>query len=94
MITVKNLQSLKKIETKTGIDIYLSNPYSPWQRGTNENTNGLLRQYLPKGSDLRLVSNKQLALVVKKLNNRPRKCLNYQTPHEVFFRALNGALGT
>ena len=90
----KEFAAFKKIETKTGLDVYFSDPYSPWQRGTNENTNGLLRQYLPKGSDLRLVSNKQLALVVKRLNNRPRKCLNYRTPHEVFFAVLSGALGT
>lgn len=90
----KEFAEFKKIEKKTGLDIYFSDPYSPWQRGTNENTNGLLRQYLPKGSDLRLISDEQLALVVKKLNNRPRKCLNYLTPHEVFFGSLSGALGT
>ena len=90
----KEFAEFKKIENKTGLDVYFSDPYSPWQRGTNENTNGLLRQYLPKGCDLSLVSDEQLALVVKKLNNRPRKCLNYQTPHEVFFGSLSGALGT
>lgn len=90
----KEFSEFKRIEKNTGLDIYFSDPYSPWQRGTNENTNGLLRQYLPKGSDLRLISDEQLALVVKKLNNRPRKCLNYRTPHEVFFGSLNGALGT
>jgi len=81
----KEFSEFKTIENKTGLDVYFSDPYSPWQRGTNENTNGLLRQYLPKGSDLRLINNEQLALIVKKLNNRPRKCLNYQTPHEVFY---------
>jgi IS30 family transposase len=90
----KEFADFKRIETKTGLDVYFSDPYSPWQRGTNENTNGLLRQYLPKGSDLSLVSDEQLALVVKKLNNRPRKNLNYRTPHEVFFGSLSGALGT
>lgn len=90
----KEFAEFKKIETKTGLNIYFSDPYSPWQRGTNENTNGLLRQYLPKGSDLRLITDEQLALVVKRLNNRPRKCLNYRTPHEVFFSSLRGALRT
>jgi len=90
----KEFADFERIEKETGLDVYFSDPYSPWQRGTNENTNGLLRQYLPKGSDLRLVSDEQLALVVKKLNNRPRKCLNYRTPHEVFFGSLSGALGT
>jgi len=90
----KEFAEFKKIENKTGLEVYFSDPYSPWQRGTNENTNGLLRQYLPKGSDLSLIDDKQLALVVKKLNNRPRKCLDYQTPHEVFFGSLSGALAT
>lgn len=90
----KEFAEFKKIENKTGLDIYFSDPYSPWQRGTNENTNGLLRQYCPKGSDLRLIDDKQLALIVRKLNNRPRKCLNYLTPHEVFFGSLSGALAT
>ena len=90
----KEFADFKRIEKKTGLTVYFSDPYSPWQRGTNENTNGLLRQYLPKGSNLRLISDGQLALIVKKLNNRPRKCLNYLTPHEVFFRTLRGALTT
>lgn len=88
----KEFARFKEIEIKTGLEIYFADPYSPWQRGTNENTNGLLRQYLPKGSDLRLISDQQLALIVKRLNNRPRKCLNYQTPHEVFFGSTSGAL--
>lgn len=90
----KEFADFKRIEEETGLDVYFSDPYSPWQRGTNENTNGLVRQYLPKGSDLSLISDEQLALVVKRLNNRPRKCLNYLTPHEVFFGSLCGALGT
>lgn len=69
---------------KSGLTVYFSDPYSSWQRGANENTNGLLRQYLPKGSDLRLISGEQLASIVKKFNNRPRKRFNYLTPHEVF----------
>ena len=66
--------------------------YSAWQRGSNENTNGLLRQYFPKGSNFKNIENKDLALAVKKLNHRPRKCLKYQTPHEVFYKTVRGAL--
>lgn len=87
----KEFAEFKRIEKQTGLSVYFSDPYSPWQRGTNENTNGLIRQYLPKGTDLSLIDDTQLALVVKKLNNRPRKCLNYLTPHEVFFGFLSGA---
>ena len=86
----KEFSQFKEIEAKTGLNIYFADPYAAWQRGTNENTNGLLRYYFPKGTDFRNVSDKELALTVKKLNNRPRKCLNYQTPHEVFYQALRG----
>ena len=63
-----------------------------WQRGANENTNGLLRQYFPKGSDFKDIMEKDVNDAVKMLNNRPRKCLDYQTPHEVFWKAARGAL--
>ena len=88
----KEFSQFKEIEVKTGLAVYFADPYAAWQRGTNENTNGLLRYYFPKGTDFRKISEKDLALVVKRLNNRPRKCLNYQTPHEVFCQALRGAL--
>jgi transposase, IS30 family len=88
----KEFSQFKEIEAKTGLKVYFADPYAAWQRGTNENTNGLLRQYFPKGTDFRNISEKEVAIVVKKLNNRPRKCLNYQTPHEVFRQALSGAL--
>ena len=68
-----------------GIDVYFADPYSSWQRGTNENTNGLLRQYVPKGRDFKCLTDSQLAAYVRALNNRPRKCLNYRTPAEVFW---------
>ncbi|RCS56455.1 IS30 family transposase, partial [Parvibium lacunae] len=84
----------KEIERRTGLRIYFADPYAAWQRGTNENTNGLLRRYFPKGSDFSHITKKTLALVVKKLNHRPRKCLDFQTPHEVFSAAVSGALGT
>jgi IS30 family transposase len=86
----KEFRQFKELERKTGLKVYFADPYSAWQRGTNENTNGLLRQYFPKGIDFRTVSEKEVAIAVKKLNNRPRKCLNYQTPYEVYCQALHG----
>jgi transposase, IS30 family len=88
----KEFSQFKELEAKTGLRVYFADPYAAWQRGTNENTNGLLRYYFPKGTDFRTISKKEVALVVRKLNNRPRKCLNYQTPQEVFSQALRGAL--
>lgn len=90
----KEFSLFKELEDKTDLCIYFADPYSAWQRGSNENTNGLLRQYFPKGTNFRNVTKIILALVVKKLNHRPRKCLNYQTPHEVFYEAVSGALAT
>ena len=66
---------------------YFSHPYSAWERGTNENTNGLIRQYFPKGSDFSSVTETGPVSVTDKLNHRPRKCLDFQTPFEVFFDA-------
>ncbi len=74
----------KEIEERLGTQVYFAHPYSSWERGTNENTNGLLRQYFPKQVDLTQISNQQLASSVVQLNNRPRKCLNWRTPKEVF----------
>jgi IS30 family transposase len=88
----KEFSYFKELENKTGLKVYFADPYAAWQRGTNENTNGLLRQYFPKGTDFRKISEKDIAIVVKKLNNRPRKCLNYQTPCEVYRQALRGAV--
>ena len=65
--------------------VYFAHPYCSWERGLNENTNGLLRQYFPKGTDLRLVTQSQVDDAVYALNHRPRKCLGYKTPHEVFY---------
>jgi transposase, IS30 family len=90
----KEFSTFKKIEQATGMLVYFADPYSPWQRGTSENTNGLLRHYFPKGINWRTVTEKALAVVVNKLNNRPRKCLGYRTPNEVFLRSTGGALGT
>lgn len=88
----KEFARFKDIEKDTGLTVYFADPYSAWQRGTNENTNGLLRRYFPKGMDFRNVTEKSLAEAVKKLNHRPRKCLGYRTPHEVFQKAKRGAV--
>ncbi|MBW2005544.1 MAG: IS30 family transposase [Deltaproteobacteria bacterium] len=90
----KEFSLFKELEDKTDLCIYFADPYSAWQRGSNENINGLLRQYFPKGTNFRNVTKIVLALAVKKLNHRPKKCLNYQTPHEVFCEAVSGALAT
>ena len=73
---------------------YHCDPYSSWQRGTNENTNGLLRRYLPKGTNFDHLTQQELDDIVEELNNRPRKCLNYYTPNEIFKKELGGAIQT
>tara|TARA_R100000935_G_scaffold48944_1_gene73942 strand:- start:74 stop:1087 length:1014 start_codon:yes stop_codon:yes gene_type:complete len=73
----------KRITSKTGMAIYFAHPYSSWERGTNENTNGLIRRYLPKGTNFNNIDTKQLQIIQDKLNNRPRKILGYKTPLEM-----------
>jgi IS30 family transposase len=73
-----------ELEKKLDLLLFFAHPYHAWERGTNENTNGLLRQYLPKGTDLTQVTDKQLRAYVRQLNHRPRKCLGFQTACEVF----------
>jgi len=74
----------RRIARVLDADFYFADPYAAWQRGTNENTNGLIRQYLPKTRDLTTVTGAEIRKIENRLNLRPRKCLGYLTPHEVF----------
>ena len=78
----------KLFTQNTKIQVYFADPHSPWQRGTNENTNGLLRQYFPKGIDFRTISRQEIRRAQDQMNDRPRKALQYQKPDEVFSRLL------
>lgn len=78
----------KRFTLATDIKVFFCDPQSPWQRGSNENTNGLVRQYLPKGIDLSPYSQAKLNAIAKRLNERPRKTLNYETPAQRFCQAV------
>ena len=84
----------KKVEKALGADVYFALPHHAWERGTNENTNGLIRQYLPKGSDLGWVTQRDCTRIAETLNNRPRKRLGFRTPNEVYYDPSNFALQT
>ena len=79
----KEFAEHERLSAATGMEIYFAQPYAAWQRGTNENTNGLVRQYVPKGTDLRATSHREVAAIETSLNDRPRKRLGYRTPREV-----------
>ena len=81
----KEFAGFKALEKAVGFCCYFADPYSSWQRGTNENTNGLLRQFFPKGTNFNEISKSEIDKAASLLNNRPRKCLNYRTPHEVLW---------
>lgn len=78
----------EEITTEIGARCYFAKPYASWQRGTNEQTNGMVRWYLPKGTDFRNISEEDIAEVESRINNRPRKCLKYRTPLEIFTRVV------
>ena len=84
----KEMAQHVQLTIETGVQIYFCDPASPWQRGTAENTVGLLRQYLPKDADLSVFTNQQLAVIADRLNRRPRKTLEYRSPAEAYADAL------
>jgi transposase, IS30 family len=88
----KEMAHHQRITDTAGIAVYFADPYSPWQRGSNENINGLLREYLPKGTDLRQHSARQLQAIQDELNDRPRKRLGYHTPREALTKLLTDDL--
>jgi IS30 family transposase len=93
----KEMAEHEQLARRLAIQIFFADPHSPWQRGTNENTNGLLRQYLPKGTDLSAYTQRELNAIAYRLNTRPRKCLDFATPLEVYAQLRHHspvALGT
>jgi IS30 family transposase len=81
----KEFSNHQSIAQTLEIKVFFADPYSAWQRGLNENTNGLIRQYVPKGSDIRTLTDEQIEHIMDRLNNRPRKSLGFLTPNEVFY---------
>ena len=79
----------EQLDAALGCTSYFCDPYCSWQRGTNENTNGLIRQFLPKCRDLSKITQEELTMIVNTLNNRPRKRLGFKTPQQVFMKSLN-----
>ena len=75
-------------EALDNVPFYFPDPHAPWQRGTNEDTNGLLREYFPKNKEMDTIPDSYIEQTIRKLNLRPRKCLNWKTPYEVFFNKV------
>jgi len=93
----KEISEHEKIAKDLGAKIYFAHPYASWERGVNENTNGLIRQYFPKGRELTAVTKDEIEHTMNRLNHRPRKTLGFRTPYEVFFNTkttLTVALGS
>jgi transposase, IS30 family len=90
----KEMARHKELATLTGLRVYFADPHAPWQRGSNENTNGLVRQYLPKGTDLSVFAQAELDAIAARLNSRPRKTLSFATPDEVFAGLVDKAANT
>ena len=87
----KEMARHKELAALTGLRVYCADPHAPWQRGANENANGLVRQYLPKGTNLSVFSQAELDAIAARLNNRPRKTLDFATPDEVFAALVDKA---
>jgi len=90
----KEFAGHEKIAKTLEADFYFAHPYHAWERGTNENANGLVRQYFPKGHDFKTITDEQINLVMDRLNNRPRKTLGFLTPMQVFYNLETVALGS
>ena len=84
----KEMAEHVRFTVATGVKVYFAHPHSPWERGTNENTNGLLRQYFPKGTDFSKVTTRELRAAQRSLNGRPRKTLGWKTPQEAMNKLM------
>ena len=82
----KEFAEHERIAHQLEIDFFFAHPYAAWERGSNENMNGLIRQYFPKGCDFTTITDEEIEFVMSRLNNRPRKCLGFKTPFEVFYK--------
>jgi IS30 family transposase len=92
---IEEVGNHQKITKGLKYDFYFAHPYSSWARGTNENTNGLIRQYFPNNRDFSTITDSEIIHAMKRLNNRPRKRLGFKTPNKVFFgESFNAALTT
>ena len=88
----REMTNHKDITARLNLEVYFADPHAPWQRGTNENTNGIIRRWLPKGSDLKLYSQADLNNIAELINNTPRKCLGFKKPKEVFSKLSKTAM--